>query len=152
MCDLALFAPRVSKRDHILRHRACDLFLDTFIYGAHSTATDSLRGGLPVLTLKGTDFVSRVASSLYESFNKEYQQNIILSELLVQSNIKDFENTAVEILHNKEYINTMKMKLNSLILNSIGLFNTKYDVEKFLHGMQALQEMKDDKTKHIIIL
>lgn len=147
-----LFASRVSKRDHILRHRACDLFLDTFIYGAHSTATDALRGSLPVLTLKGPDFVSRVASSLYESFNKQNQQNMILSDILVQSNIKDFENSAVEILHNKEYINIMKMKLNSLILNNIGLFNTKYDVENFLHGMQALQEMKYDKTKNIIIL
>lgn len=39
-----LFAKRTSKANHIFRHRAADLFLDCFIYGAHSTATDALRG------------------------------------------------------------------------------------------------------------
>lgn len=39
-----VFAERVSKTMHIERHLAADLFLDTFIYGAHSTATDALRG------------------------------------------------------------------------------------------------------------
>ncbi len=39
-----IFAERVSKKEHIERHSAADLFLDTFSYGAHSTATDALRG------------------------------------------------------------------------------------------------------------
>lgn len=39
-----VFAKRVSKQEHISRHAAGDLFLDTLIYGAHSTATDALRG------------------------------------------------------------------------------------------------------------
>ena len=39
-----IFAPRAPKSVHIRRHKAADLFLDTFIYGAHSTATDALRG------------------------------------------------------------------------------------------------------------
>lgn len=52
-----VWAPRVSKAEHLLRHAAADLFLDTLIYGAHSTATDALAGGLPFLTLAGA-FVS----------------------------------------------------------------------------------------------
>lgn len=39
-----IFAPRAGKMDHIYRHAAADLFLDTIVYGAHSTATDALRG------------------------------------------------------------------------------------------------------------
>lgn len=39
-----LFAPRTDKAGHIFRHAAADLFLDTLVYGAHSTATDALRG------------------------------------------------------------------------------------------------------------
>jgi len=146
-----IFATRTSKSSHILRHRACDLFLDTFIYGAHSTATDALRGGLPVFTFKGPDFPSRVAASLYASFDTKKQQ-MSLSEILVRSSIKDFEDTAVEILNNKEFINKLKMKINSLIMNNIGLFNTRQDVDKFLYGLQALEEIKNDKKKHIIIL
>ena len=39
-----IFAARVNKKEHIERHGAADLFLDTLVYGAHSTATDALRG------------------------------------------------------------------------------------------------------------
>jgi len=55
-----IFAPRVSKEAHMKRMVAADLFLDTFTYGAHSTATDALMAGLPVLTLLGDYFPSKV--------------------------------------------------------------------------------------------
>ena len=55
-----IFAPRVSKEAHMKRTVAADLFLDTFTYGAHSTATDALMAGLPVLTLLGDYFPSKV--------------------------------------------------------------------------------------------
>ena len=48
-----IFAKRVPKSEHLARAAAADLFLDTFAYGAHSTATDALRGGLPVLSVGG---------------------------------------------------------------------------------------------------
>ena len=63
-----LFADRANKTTHISRHAAADLFLDSLVYGAHSTATDALRGGLPVLTIAGDSFPNRVAASLYASF------------------------------------------------------------------------------------
>ena len=59
-----VFAPRRTKRAHLERMKHADLFLDSFVYGAHSTATDALRGGLPVLTVRGDNFASRVATSL----------------------------------------------------------------------------------------
>lgn len=48
-----VWAEWVSKSEHMLRHALADLFLDTLTYGAHSTATDALAGGLPFLTLAG---------------------------------------------------------------------------------------------------
>jgi hypothetical protein len=62
-----IFAERENKTMHIIRHFAADLFLDSLVYGAHSTATDALRGGLPVLTIKGDSFPNRVVNKyMYE--------------------------------------------------------------------------------------
>ena len=59
------FAPRLSSlATHFGRHRHADLFLDTFNYNAHTTASDALWSGLPVLTCRGDTFASRVAASL----------------------------------------------------------------------------------------
>lgn len=60
-----VFAPPVPQMsDHLARHRHADLFLDAFIYGAHSTAADALTMGLPVLTRAGAAMPSRVGASL----------------------------------------------------------------------------------------
>ena len=50
--------------DHLARHRLADLFLDTLPYNAHTTASDALWAGLPVLTRIGETFAGRVAASL----------------------------------------------------------------------------------------
>ncbi len=59
-----IFAPRLPNPEHLARHRLADLFLDTYFYNAHTTASDALWAGLPVLTLPGPTFASRVAASL----------------------------------------------------------------------------------------
>ncbi len=59
-----VFAPRVSLGDHLARHRLADLFLDTLPCNAHTTASDALWAGLPVLTCAGNAFAGRVAGSL----------------------------------------------------------------------------------------
>ncbi|CAM9400208.1 unnamed protein product [Chrysoparadoxa australica] len=58
-----VWSEHVDKPRHIQRHLAGDIFLDTFTYGAHSTATDALKGGLPVISLAGDAFASRVRHS-----------------------------------------------------------------------------------------
>ncbi len=58
-----VFAPRRGLADHLARHRLADLFLDTLPYNAHTTASDALWTGLPVLTQPGRAFASRVAAS-----------------------------------------------------------------------------------------
>jgi protein O-GlcNAc transferase len=59
-----IFADRLPKAKHLARHRLADLFLDTFAYGAHTTASDALWAGLPVLTLRGDTFARRVGASI----------------------------------------------------------------------------------------
>jgi predicted O-linked N-acetylglucosamine transferase (SPINDLY family) len=59
-----VFAPRVPAPEHLARHRLADLFLDTLPYNAHTTASDALWAGLPLLTCCGDQFDGRVAASL----------------------------------------------------------------------------------------
>jgi protein O-GlcNAc transferase len=59
-----IFAPRLSAEEHLARHRLADLFLDTLPYNAHTTASDSLWVGVPLLTCLGHAFAGRVAASL----------------------------------------------------------------------------------------
>lgn len=59
-----VFAPRIPHSEHLARQRLADLFLDTLPCNAHTTASDALWGGLPVLTCAGTTFAGRVAGSL----------------------------------------------------------------------------------------
>src|SRR6202035_6062545 len=59
-----IFAGRMPPPEHLARHRAADLCLDTLPYNAHTTASDALWAGLPVLTCLGETFVGRVAASL----------------------------------------------------------------------------------------
>lgn len=85
-----IWASRVPKAEHLRRHAAADLFLDTFVYGAHSTATDALRGGVPLLTVRGLTFPQRVGMSLLANIGAS------LSDLVCES-IKDFEDLAVRL-------------------------------------------------------
>lgn len=65
--DRLVFAPKLKNPEHLARYVLADLFLDTVPYGAHTTASDALWMGLPVLTLSGRSFASRVCASLVRS-------------------------------------------------------------------------------------
>ena len=62
--DRLVFAPRMPLGEHLVRHRLADLFLDTLPYNAHTTASDALWVGLPLVTCVGDTFAGRVAGSL----------------------------------------------------------------------------------------
>jgi len=62
-----VFAERVTLAEHLRRHRVASLFLDTLPYNAHTTASDALWAGLPLLTCAGETFPSRVAASLLKA-------------------------------------------------------------------------------------
>eukprot|EP00753_Platysulcus_tardus_P022746 PLAT9964.1.p1 GENE.PLAT9964.1~~PLAT9964.1.p1 ORF type:complete len:808 (-),score=328.21 PLAT9964.1:33-2324(-) len=80
--------PHVPRAQHLQRMREASLFVDSFGYGAHTTAVDALASGLPVLTLQGGSFRSRVAASLLRVLQ--------LPSLIVHS-MKQFEATAVRL-------------------------------------------------------
>ena len=62
--DKIIFAKRMTISEHLARHKMADLFIDTFPYTAHTTCSDALWSGLPVITLMGQSFASRVIGSL----------------------------------------------------------------------------------------
>jgi len=97
-----VFAPRVSAAEHLARHRLADLFLDTQPYGAHTTASDALWTGLPVLTAPGPTFASRVAASLLNAVG--------LPELIVDS-LSAYEAMALHLARHPDALAAMKTKL-----------------------------------------
>jgi predicted O-linked N-acetylglucosamine transferase (SPINDLY family) len=62
-----VFAPRLPPAEHLARHRLAGLFLDTLPYNAHTTASDALWAGLPLVTCAGSAFAGRVAASLLQA-------------------------------------------------------------------------------------
>ena len=66
-----VFAPKVGYAEHFSRLALADVFVDTWPYNAHTTAADALWAGLPVLTLPGESFASRVAASVLAAVGLE---------------------------------------------------------------------------------
>jgi len=97
-----IFAGRVPLKDHLKRLKFIDLFLDTFPYNAHTTASETIRAGVPILTLKGKSFPSRVASSILT--------NVGLENLIV-SNLDDYETKAISLAQNYKEIENLKNHL-----------------------------------------
>jgi predicted O-linked N-acetylglucosamine transferase (SPINDLY family) len=97
-----IFAPRMELSEHLARHRAADLFLDTLPYNAHTTASDALWAGLPVLTLMGEAFASRVAASLLQSVG--------LPELITSTRL-EYETAAIELAIDSPRLHGFKQKL-----------------------------------------
>ena len=97
-----VFANRMELPDHLARHGLADLFLDTLPYNAHTTASDALWAGLPVLTQIGSTFAGRVAASLLKAID--------LPELITLSP-EEYEALAIELALNKEKLRGIREKL-----------------------------------------
>jgi len=97
-----VFAERMPIEEHLARHDLADLFLDTLPYNAHTTCSDALWAGLPVLTLIGNTFPSRVAASLLTAIN--------LPELITNSQ-EEYEALAIELAMNPKKLADIKLKL-----------------------------------------
>lgn len=111
-----VFAQRMeSPAEHLARHRAADLFLDTRPYNAHATAINALWAGLPVLTLPGEGFASRVAASLLKA--------VQLPELIATS-ARNYEDMAVHLAQSPQGLAGMKEKLARHRAN-LPLFDTR---------------------------
>jgi predicted O-linked N-acetylglucosamine transferase (SPINDLY family) len=98
-----IFAPRVDvMAEHLARQRHADLFLDTLPYNAHTSASDALWAGLPVLTCAGETFASRVAGSLLHAVG--------LPEL-VTSSLTDYEALALKLAGDRALLASCRQRL-----------------------------------------
>jgi len=109
-----LFAPRVAMSQHLARHALADIFLDTLPYNAHTTTSDALWMGLPVLTCAGDTFAGRVAGSLLQAAR--------LPELITY-NLQEYEMRALELANNPAQLTAIKQKLMQT-RNTLPLFDT----------------------------
>ena len=110
-----IFAPRLPLPEHLARHRAADLFIDTLPCNAHTTASDALWAGLPVLTRMGESFAARVAASLLNAIG--------LSELITTTQ-EQYEALAIELASNPGRLAEISQKLNRYRLTE-PLFDTE---------------------------
>ena len=97
-----IFAGRRQLADHLARHRLADLFLDTLPYNAHTTASDALWAGLPILTCHGDAFAGRVAASLLKAVG--------LPELVTNS-LADYEGLALRLATDAAMLKGIRDKL-----------------------------------------
>jgi protein O-GlcNAc transferase len=119
-----IFAPKISLPDHLARHRHVDLFLDTLPYNAHTTASDALWAGVPVLTCLGTTFAGRVGGSLLKAIG--------LDELITHS-LEEYEAMATQLAQEPSRLAGLKDRL-ARNRNSYPLFNT----ERFAHHIEIV--------------
>lgn len=100
--DRLVFAPKVPLADHLARHRLADLFLDTLPCNAHTTASDALWAGLPVLTCLGTTFAGRVAASLLLAVG--------LPEMIART-LDEYESMALRMATDAEALDGLRQRL-----------------------------------------
>ena len=136
-----VFAERVPMDEHLTRQRFADLFVDTFNYNAHTTATEALWAGLPVITMRGQGFAARVGSSLLNAVG--------MSELITESE-KEYEALILELATNKDKLINVKKKLAANLL-STPLFDTEQYTKYLEDGyQQAYQRYLDGKYPDMI--
>ena len=118
-----IFAKRMPLEEHLARHRAADLFLDSLPYNAHTTASDALWAGLPVLTCLGQTFPGRVGASLLHAIG--------LPELVTMTQA-EYEALAVQLATQSERLDQIRQKL---VRNR--LTTPLFDVERFTRNIET---------------
>jgi len=118
-----VFAARMKLEDHLARHRLADLFLDTLPYNAHTTASDALWSGLPVLTCAGSTFAGRVAASLLTAVD--------LPELVTRS-LEEYEALASRIATTPEMLADIRARLARNRLT-----HPLFDTDRFRRHLEA---------------
>ncbi|MBI2959368.1 MAG: tetratricopeptide repeat protein [Betaproteobacteria bacterium] len=131
-----VFAETLPKEEHLARHRLADLFLDTRIVNAHTTASDALWAGLPVLTCPRDTLCSRVAASLLCAVGLED---------LAASDLAGYERLAIDLARDPRRLAEVRARLarNRLVMP---LFDTRgfvADIEQAFETMHAMAASGD---------
>ena len=122
--DRIIYASRVSYNEHLKRLKFIDLFLDTFPYGAHTTAKEAISMGIPLITIIGKSFASRVASSILSDIGLEK---------LITKNSKEYINLAVKL--RKDHNKLSKIKN---FLNKSETINKIHNPQKFTEDLEKI--------------
>jgi predicted O-linked N-acetylglucosamine transferase (SPINDLY family) len=128
-----VFAPLWPHAEHLARQRSADLFLDTFPCNAHTTASDALWAGLPVLTRCGESFASRVAASLLTALD--------LPELITVSQA-DFEDRAVALALDAIQLGKLRKSVASKRLTA-----PLFDTPRYVRHLEAAFEVVVQKSR-----
>jgi predicted O-linked N-acetylglucosamine transferase (SPINDLY family) len=119
-----LFAPRLPLAEHLARYRAADLSLDTFPYTAHTTASDALWAGCPLVALCGETFAARVSGSILAACG--------LPELITHT-LEDYESLALRLARDSAYMEEVRAKLAEARASA-----PLFDAEGFTRALERL--------------
>lgn len=122
-----VFASKLPHSEHLARHKHADIFLDTFNYNAHTTASDALWAGVPVVTKIGRQFSARVAASLLTASG--------LPELIAKDDT-DYEEMIFALAQDPFSLQSITGKLMQS-KKTAPLFDTKRYTRNFESGMRA---------------
>ena len=136
--DRLIFANYIPNEEHLKRIQLADLFIDTLPYNAHTTASDALRMGLPVLTCIGDSFAGRVAASLLNA--------VRLPELITTSQ-DQYESSAIALAKNPEKMKIIKDKL----VNNLNK-TTLYDAALYTRNLEVAYSVMYKRFKNKIDL
>ena len=128
-----VLAPFVEQPDHLARLRLADLFLDTLPYNAHTTASDALWAGVPVLTCLGSTFAGRVAGSLLQAVG--------LPELITNS-LEEYETLAQKLASDPALLGPLRERLSQNRL-SHPLFDTARLTRHIEAAYATMTEMRE---------
>ncbi|MCC9620842.1 tetratricopeptide repeat protein [Thalassospira sp. MA62] len=126
-----VFAARLREDLHLARHKHADLFLDSFNVNAHTTASDALWAGLPIVTVVGKQFAARVAASVLSAAG--------MSELITDTP-EQYEELALELAQNRDKLDTVREKLVGQ-LSSCPLFDTR----RYTRDLEAAYDQAYDR-------
>jgi predicted O-linked N-acetylglucosamine transferase (SPINDLY family) len=119
-----IFAERLpSKEEHLARLRLVDLVLDTRIYNGHTTTSDSLWAGVPVITLEGHHFASRSATSLLTSLD--------LTDLITKTP-EEYHALAIHLAQNPDELQALRQKLEENRLKA-----PLFDTPRFVKNLES---------------
>jgi predicted O-linked N-acetylglucosamine transferase (SPINDLY family) len=127
-----IFAPRVDVDSHLARHGAADLFLDTLPYNAHTTASDVLRMGLPMVTCLGDAFAGRVAASLL---------NAVGASDLVTRSWADYEALALRLATDAGALAAVRKRLSQVKAQPL------FDTDRYRRHIEAAYEAMLERHK-----
>lgn len=119
-----IYAPLVPLEDHLARHAAADLFIDTFPYTGHATTCDALWAGLPVLTRKGGSYAARVAASQLQAVG--------LPELVTET-AEEYEALAIVLAGNSARLKSLRSRLADNRATA-----PLFDTQRFARNIEAV--------------